>query len=790
MCPIGQKCAKGYCVGASPPPPASFQKIPDKACTSALSCQRLSKAYKGWPVSKKMRTSCGESDNGFHSSGKKCFGGQNSKIANTDGWAHAENICYEAGGRLCTSAELSAGVPMHTGCGHDGQRVWSSTACISRGGAGHISMVATGKAQCSKGNTDHAVRCCADASVGKNKCDPFAAGEVKAKQCSSAKTCKQLAQIANSKHAWPSKRGDSKVCGESDDGLGPNHKRQCYGRAGQQVSWAQAEHVCIGAGARMCTVEELEADETRGTGCSHDRTHVWSADTVDCKPGWHVGVVGSSGTKKKSKCIQDSGSAAVRCCADTTVTVACKATSAPPPPIKGGQQSKKCGKDPNNPFGGNIKCPRGQKCVAKKCKRAGGGGSKTVYIINSQGQCGEATFPSKWTTAALKWVGTQGLKAKVGTCASLGYTQPAGSKTLRNTGAPSNPVVKLYTKGNGGGKLVHVYYISHDNNHGYGPTCGEAAFPSSWASRALAWVKSQKVRVIQGTCSAQGYTMSAGTKTIGNTGAPSPIKVRLYNKGLAPPSPPSPPSGTVTVSIVNVRTFTCGESTIPTKWGPSAMKWIGTWVQGTPRTMSCSAQGYTQRGARQVVQGTNAPSAVYVTLYTKSKGPEKNYVAPVTMQMSSSARGHTTVRLGLKLSSGAKNVYTMYGDKTSAMMLPPAYQVPGAFGANIGGVNPQFAKFKPEAAFDSWLTMGLTTGDTGNTISSIGINWKAWNDAVGIHTSNGAIFCMDPNKGPTARTVMVAQLTVKRGLSKAIASFGGRAAGGADWHQHNVVFKW
>lgn len=283
--------------------------------------------------------------------------------------------------------------------------------------------------------------------------------------------------------------------------------------------------------------------------------------------------------------------------------------------------------------------------------------------------------------------------------------------------------------------------------------------------------------------------MSAGTKTIGNTGAPSPIKVRLYNKGLAPPSPPSPPSGTVTISIVNSK-GQCGESTVPTKWGPSAMKWIGTWVQGTPRTMSCSTQGYTQRGARQVVQGTNAPSAVYVTLYTKSKGPEKNYVAPVTMQMSSSARGHTTVRLGLKLSSGAKNVYTMYGDKTSAMMLPPAYQVPGAFGANIGGVNPQFAKFKPEAAFDSWLTMGLTTGDTGNTISSIGINWKAWNDAVGIHTSNGAIFCMDPNKGPTARTVMVAQLTVKRGLSKAIASFGGRAAGGADWHQHNVVFKW
>jgi len=97
----------------------------------------------------------------------------------------------------------------------------------------------------------------------------------------------------------------------------------------------------------------------------------------------------------------------------------------------------------------------GKPSRRNSCLLVKGGGSKTVYIINSQGQCGEATFPSKWTTAALKWVGTQGLKAKVGTCASLGYTQPAGSKTLRNTGAPSNPVVKLYTKGSGGGWIKY-----------------------------------------------------------------------------------------------------------------------------------------------------------------------------------------------------------------------------------------------------------------------------------------------------------------------------------------------
>ena len=31
-------------------------------------------------------------------------------------------------------------------------------------------------------------------------------------------------------------------------------------------SWEEARAICTGAGARLCTVEELEADETAGTG--------------------------------------------------------------------------------------------------------------------------------------------------------------------------------------------------------------------------------------------------------------------------------------------------------------------------------------------------------------------------------------------------------------------------------------------------------------------------------------------------------------------------------------------
>ena len=96
------------------------------------------------------------------------------------------------------------------------------------------------------------------------------------------------------------------------------------------------------------------------------------------------------------------------------------------------------------------------------------------------------------------------------------------------------------------------------------------------------------------------------------------------------------------------------------------------------------------------------------------------HVEPVVTQLHASAPGHMTVRIGIKLLSKAKNVYTMYGDQTTALTMPPAYQAGSPFGANIGGVNPGFVKFRPAAAFDSWLTVGPTSGNADNAISSIG----------------------------------------------------------------------
>jgi hypothetical protein len=82
------------------------------------------------------------------------------------------------------------------------------------------------------------------------------------------------------------------------------------------------------------------------------------------------------------------------------------------------------------------------------------------------------------------------------------------------------------------------------------------------------------------------------------------------------------------------------------------------------------------------------------------------------------------------------------------MQMPPAFHVPAPFGATIGGTNPAFWSIKPQVKFDSWLTVGISTGNVHNDISSIGNDWTHWTDQGDQTAANGAIFWMDPDKGP------------------------------------------
>eukprot|EP01050_Picozoa_sp_SAG11_P005908 SAG11_NODE_435_length_9493_cov_21.529806_3_plen_674_part_00 len=146
----------------------------------------------------------------------------------------------------------------------------------------------------------------------------------------------------------------------------------------------------------------------------------------------------------------------------------------------------------------------------------------------------------------------------------------------------------------------------------------------------------------------------------------------------------------------------------------------------------------------------------------------------------------TTYQLILTLSGDAANVYTIYGTEGSLMSIPASYHEAAPFGANTGGVNPAFLSVVTDAAFDGWLTVGITDGDTDDALSSIGIDWDGWTADAGISTDNGAVFWMSPDDGPTGSAV-VAQFTTSPGWEATLGAQG-RSTSGADW-QADISFS-
>jgi hypothetical protein len=124
------------------------------------------------------------------------------------------------------------------------------------------------------------------------------------------------------------------------------------------------------------------------------------------------------------------------------------------------------------------------------------------------------------------------------------------------------------------------------------------------------------------------------------------------------------------------------------------------------------------------------------------------------------------------------------------MTLPAAFQTAAPFGANIGGINPAFVAIKPEAEFDSWLSVGPADGSAGGKISSIGVDFAAWDEANGLAVDDGAVFWMDPDSGPSGHAVL-AQLTIPDGaaLSATMSAQGRSADGAADWQAEGVKFS-
>ena len=142
-----------------------------------------------------------------------------------------------------------------------------------------------------------------------------------------------------------------------------------------------------------------------------------------------------------------------------------------------------------------------------------------------------------------------------------------------------------------------------------------------------------------------------------------------------------------------------------------------------------------------------------------SRSSWTDYVVPETSVTAvDGVEGYTTYRLAMGLVGDAASVYTIFGQEGSPRSIPAAYQVATPFGSLFGGVNPVMFGAISESAYDSWLTVGVTTGSI-DELAVVGLDLEEWTETAGIESPDGGLFWMTPTDAPAGHSV-VAQLTV------------------------------
>ncbi len=144
---------------------------------------------------------------------------------------------------------------------------------------------------------------------------------------------------------------------------------------------------------------------------------------------------------------------------------------------------------------------------------------------------------------------------------------------------------------------------------------------------------------------------------------------------------------------------------------------------------------------------------------------------------------YTTYRLSVALGPSAESVYAIHGtpDAVGAevtlnagtpgpISLPAAFQAPTPFGVDVGGVDPALIAASPDAAFDSWLTVGLVDGDSSAELGAVGIDFGSWTETSGLEVIDGAIFAMMPDSfvAGMGSQITVAQLTIPATVSATV----------------------
>lgn len=226
-----------------------------------------------------------------------------------------DGACHEAGdpGGPCLACDPSASQeawsqPTSASC-DDGQPCTANDTCLGVGEcvgdpfvckASEPCLAATCNGSgCDEGPAAVGAACDGDACAAEASCQ---------EQVFSASTCGELGWNAT-------QYGAPTVCGESEIVPAGGGTFECTGT----VPWEQAKAACEVVGARLCTADEMAADETRGTGCGYDDDRLWTATLCEGGALTQAGSTKHLG-KHPAQCTNLSAPGVVtRCCADTSI---------------------------------------------------------------------------------------------------------------------------------------------------------------------------------------------------------------------------------------------------------------------------------------------------------------------------------------------------------------------------------------------------------------------------------------------------------------------------------------
>ena len=176
-----------------------------------------------------------------------------------------------------------------------------------------------------------------------------------------------------------------------------------------------------------------------------------------------------------------------------------------------------------------------------------------------------------------------------------------------------------------------------------------------------------------------------------------------------------------------------------------------------------------------------------------------NYICPKITEVTNCNQGgipgYTTFRISvvIKPNADVSNLYAIYGDDYgNNLFIPRAYQTSINYGSNIGGVNSFFLDSYPNIMYDSWLTIGLSSGNLNNKLSSIGIDFNKWDEHNDLNINNGGVFVMDPQETIVqGREYLLGQITVRQNSNPSmIVNVQGKTKHhGNTWNENGIVFN-